>query len=132
MAEELRIKATSELKAAEIRAQTEVLKSKLNAQGEAEAKLTQVQADGQCTKVTAETESIVALKNAEAIKIQGENEASLKSVLGLRRLYAFLNSKLEVIRQMSQNPNLKIIGKSDDSNLSQLAAYSIMNGSSHL
>jgi hypothetical protein len=42
MAEELRIKATSELKAAEIRAQTEVLKSKLNAQGEAEAKLTQV------------------------------------------------------------------------------------------
>jgi hypothetical protein len=41
-AEELRIKATSELKAAEIRAQTEVLKSKLNAQGFAEAKLTQV------------------------------------------------------------------------------------------
>jgi hypothetical protein len=62
----------------------------------------------------------------------GENEAALKSVLGLRRLYTFLNAKLEVIRQMSQNPNLKIIGKSDDSNLSQLAAYSIMNGSSHL
>lgn len=131
-AEELRIKATSELKAAEIRAQTEVLKSKLNAQGEAEAKLTQVQADGQCTKVMAETESVVALKNAEAIKIMGEGEAALKNVLGLRRLYTFLNSKLEVIRQMSQNPNLKIIGKSDDSNLSQLAAYSIMNGSSHL
>jgi len=70
-AEELRIKATSELKAAEIRAQTEILKSKLNASGEAEAKLTGVQADGACAKVLAETESIVALKNAEAVKIQG-------------------------------------------------------------
>ena len=80
----------------------------------------------------AETESIVALKNAEAVKIQGQNESDLKAVLGLRRLYSFLNSKLEVIRHMSQNPNLKIFGKSDDSNLSQLAAYSIMNGASHL
>lgn len=68
-AEELRIKATSELKAAEIRALTEVQKSKLNAQGQAEAKLTQAQADGQCVKVLAETENIVAQKNAEAVKI---------------------------------------------------------------
>jgi hypothetical protein len=131
-AEELRIKATSELKGAEIRALTEILKSKLNASGEAEAKLTAVQADGACTKVLAETESIVALKNAEAVKIQGQGENDLKGVLGLRRLYQFLNTKLEIIRGMSQNPNLKIFGNSDDSNLSQLAAYSIMNGSSHL
>ena len=39
-AEELRIQATSELKAAEIRAQTDILKSKLTAEGEAEAKIT--------------------------------------------------------------------------------------------
>jgi hypothetical protein len=58
-----------ELKAAEIRAETEVLKAKLNAQGQAEAKLTSVQADGQCAKVMAETENIVAQKNAEAVKI---------------------------------------------------------------
>jgi regulator of protease activity HflC (stomatin/prohibitin superfamily) len=104
----------------------------LNAQGEAEAKLTSVQADGQCAKVNAETQSLVAQKNAEAVQIQGKGEADLKQVLGLRRFYSFLNAKLEVIRFMSLNPNLKIFGKSDDSNLSQLAAYSIMNGASHL
>jgi len=53
-------------------------------------------------------------------------------VLGLRRLYQFLNSKLDVIGQMARNPNLKIFGKSEDANLSQLAAYSIMNGTSRL
>jgi hypothetical protein len=95
-----------------------VLKSKLNAQGEAEAKLTQVQAQGACTKILAETESVVAQRNAEAIRIQGQGESDLKSVLGLRRLYQYLNNKLEVIREMSQNPNLKIFGKSDDTNLS--------------
>jgi len=45
-AEELRIKATSELKAAEIRAETEILKAKLTAEGEAEAKITKVKAEG--------------------------------------------------------------------------------------
>ena len=117
-AEELKIKATSELKGAEIRAQTEILRAKLNAQGLAEAKLTQVQAEGQCAKILAETENIVATKNAESVKIQGQGESELKNVLGLRRLYTFLDSKLEVIRHMSMNPNVKIIGKSDDSNLS--------------
>jgi hypothetical protein len=33
---------------------------------------------------------------------------------------------------MSKNPNLKIFGKSDDTNLSQLAAYSIMNNANRL
>ncbi len=96
-AEELRIKATSELKAAEIRAQTEILKAQLTAEGEAEAKLTQIKAEAQCQTILAETESTVAQKNAEAIQITGKGEADLKGVLGLRRLYQFLNNKLDVI-----------------------------------
>jgi len=128
----LRIKATSELKAAEIRAQTEILKAKLTAEGEAEAKITQVKAEGQCKQIMGETESFVAQKNAEAVKIQGQGEADLKAVLGLRRLYQFLNNKLDVIGAMASNPNLKIFGKSDDTNLSQLAAYSIMNNANRL
>ena len=60
----------------------------------------------------------MATKNAESVKIQGHGESELKNVLGLRRLYTYLDSKLEVIRHMSMNPTVKIIGKSDDSNLS--------------
>jgi len=65
-----------------------------------------------------ETESIVAQKTAESVKIEGKGEADLKNVLGLRRLYQFLNKKLDVIGQMADNKNLKIFGKSDDTNLS--------------
>jgi hypothetical protein len=126
-AETLRIQAESELKAAEIRAQTQILQSKNLAEGEAEAKLTLVKADGQCEKVKAEQDNIVAQKNAEAVKIEGQGEADLKGVLGLRRLYQFLNTKLDVVRQMGLNPNLKIFGKSDDSSIAQMAAYNMVS-----
>jgi hypothetical protein len=69
----------------------------------------------------------VSQKNAEAVKIEGQGEADLKGVLGLRRLYQFLNTKLEVIRRMSFNPNLMIFGKSDDSSISQMAAYNMVS-----
>ena len=72
-------------------------------------------------------DNIVAQKNAEAVKIEGQGESDLKGVLGLRRLYQFLNTKLEVIRQMALNPSLKIFGRSDDSSLSQMAAYNMVS-----
>lgn len=40
----------------------------------------------------------MAEKNAEAIKIEGQAEGELSKVLGLRRLYEYLNQKLEVIK----------------------------------
>lgn len=126
-AETLRIQAESELKAAEIRAQTLILQAKQQAEGEAEAKLTQVKAEGKCEKIKAGMDNVVAQRNAEAVKIEGQGEADLKGVLGLRRLYQFLNTKLDVIRQMSLNPNLKIFGRSDDSSLSQMAAYNMVS-----
>lgn len=126
-AETLRISAESELKAAEIRAQTLIIQAKMQAEGEAEAKLTLIKAEGQCEKTKAGMDNIVANRNSEAVKIEGQGESDLKGVLGLRRLYQFLNTKLEVIRQMSLNPNLKIFGKSDDSNLSQMAAYNMIS-----
>lgn len=126
-AETLRIQAESELKAAEIRAQTQITQAKTLAEGEAEAKLTGVKALGECMKVKAETDNVAASKNAESVKIEGEGEAALKGVLGLRRLYQFLNKKLEVVTQMGLNPNLKIFGKSEDTNLAQMAAYTMVN-----
>ena len=70
-AETKRIEAESQLKAAEIRALTQIIQAKLNAEGQAEAKLTQVKADGQCQKIQAEQDSTVAIKNAERVKIEG-------------------------------------------------------------
>lgn len=131
-AEQLKIQAESELKAAEIRAQTQIQQAKMQAEGEALAKVTTALAEGDCQKIQAETQNIVAQKNAESIKIEGAAEGELKGVLGFRRLYQYLNSKLEVIKQMGSNPNLKIFGKSDDSNLAQMAAYSIVNNGNRL
>ena len=131
-ADTLKIKSESELKAAEIRAQTLILQSKMTAEGEAEARLTTAKAEGACQRIEAEQQSIVAQKNADSLKIEGQGEADLKAVLGLRRLYQYLNTKLEVIKQMSYNPNLKIFGKSDDTNLAQLAAYSIINNNARI
>lgn len=78
-------------------------------------------------KTKADTDNTSAAKNADSVKIEGEGEAALKGVLGLRRLYQYLNQKLEIITQMSQNPNLKIFGKSEDTNLAQMAAYTMVN-----
>jgi len=126
-ADTLKIQAESELKAAEIRALTKVLEAKLQAEGQAEAILTKVKADGTCVKTQAEVDNTVSGKNAEAIKIEGQGEADLKSVLGLRRLYQYLNTKLNVLKVMSTNPNFKIFGKSEDTSLAQMAAYTMVN-----
>lgn len=54
--------------------------------------------------------SEVAEKNAETIKVEGGAEAELKVVLGSRRLYEYLNHKLNVIKALGNNPNFKIFG----------------------
>jgi hypothetical protein len=74
----------------------------------------------------AKQENIVAEKNAQAIKITGTAEGELQKVLSLRRLFEFLNAKLEVISALGRNPNLKIYGNTDDSSLSQMAAYGLL------
>ena len=52
----------------------------------------------------------MAERNAETIKVEGGAEAELKAVLGNRRLYEYLNHKLDVIRALGTNPNFKIFG----------------------
>lgn len=126
-AEEKKIQAESELKAAEIRAETSILQAKQLAEGLAEAEITNVTADNRAKEIIATQENIVAEKNAESIKIEGSAEGELTKVLGLRRLYEFLNAKLEVIKAMGKNPNLKIYGNTDDSALSQMAAYGLLH-----
>lgn len=69
----------------------------------------------------------MAEKNAESIKIEGQAEGELNKVLSLRRLYEYLNKKLDIVRQIGYNPNLKIFGNTDDSSLSQMAAYGLLN-----
>ena len=125
-AEEKKIQAESELKAAEIRAQTKILQAKQLAVGVAEADITKVEAQNQAKEIVAKQENIVAEKNAESIKIEGSAEGELTKVLSLRRLYDFMNAKLQVITAMASNPNLKIFGNTDDSSLSQMAAYGLL------
>jgi copper homeostasis protein CutC len=90
--------------------------------------LTQVNAEGQCKKIQANQENVVAQKNAERVLTEGRGEEGLKGVLGLRRLYTQLNKKLDVVKQMGMNPELRIFGRAEDSAMTQLAAYQ-MSGS---
>ena len=71
--------------------------------------------------------SQVAEKNAEAVKVEGQAEGELSKVLGSRRLYEYLNTKLKIVKAMGFNPNLKIFGNSNDNVVSQMAAYRLMN-----
>ena len=99
-AEVKRIEAESQLKAAEIRAQTLINSQKTKAEGEADAMLTQVKAEGQCQKILAQQDSVVAQKNAEKVLTEGKGEESLKNVLTNRRLYTTLTKKLDVVKEM--------------------------------
>jgi hypothetical protein len=65
--------------------------------------------------------------NAEVLKIEGNTEKELAAVLASRRQYEYLNSKLDALAAMGNNPNLKIFGNSQDNVLSQMAAYNINN-----
>lgn len=127
-AEVKRIEAESQLKAAEIRAQTLINSQKTKAEGEADAMLTQVKAEGQCQKILAQQDSVVAQKNAEKVLTEGKGEESLKNVLTNRRLYTTLTKKLDVVKEMGQNKDLRIFGRAEDSAMTQLAAYQ-MSGS---
>lgn len=102
------------------------------AEGKAEAQTITVQAEGYSNLKTAEVMSQVAEKNAEAVKVEGQAEGELNKVLGSRRLYEYLNTKLQVIRAMGTNANLKIFGNSNDNQLSQMAAYRLMNNNGQI
>jgi hypothetical protein len=47
-------------------------------------------------------------------------------VLASRRLYEYLNTKLEVIRALAKNPNFKVFGDQQDKVISQMAAYRLL------
>jgi hypothetical protein len=69
----------------------------------------------------------VADKNAEVTKIEGNAESELKSVLGLRRVYEYLNAKLDVVKSMGQNANLMIFGSGNkDDAISQIGALGLL------
>lgn len=96
-------------------------------EGAAEAKMIEVGGQGYANYKMAEQMSKVADKNAEVTKIEGTAEAELSKVLASRRLYEFLNKKLNVIKSLALNSQLKIFGKQADGNaMSQLGAYGLM------
>lgn len=59
--------------------------------------------EGQCRKIQAKQEGIVALTTSEALQITGKGESDMKAVLELRRRYQVLNAKLEVVREMGSS-----------------------------
>ena len=126
-----KITADSELRAQTIRAEIKILESKLTAQGKAEAEVIKVEGSAYANLKIAEQMLKVADKNAEITKIEGSAEAELQRVLGSRRLYQFMNAKLDAIRALGQNINLKIFGSSSSDSLSQIGAYGLFkNGNS--
>ena len=82
----------------------------MKADGIAEAHILKAQADAYQEKKNAEVISEVSEKNAETIKVEGGAESELRAVLNSRRLYEYLNHKLDVIRALGSNPNFKIYG----------------------
>ena len=100
--------------------------AKTRAKGHAEAEVLSAEAGAYQEVRAAEVIAEGAQKRAETLNIEGSAEAELKTVLGSRRLYEFLNHKLGVIRALGSNPNFKIFGNQSDKTLSQLAAYRLM------
>lgn len=131
-AEETKIQAESELQAQIIKAKNLIWKAQLLSKGKAEAKIIEVEADNYCEKKMAEQMNIVSEKNAECIRVEGQAEGELSKVLGLRRLYEYLNAKLSVVTALGNNPNAKIFGDQKDDMLSQMAAYGIWKGQAQL
>ncbi len=126
-AETKRLTAESELKGQEINAETKIIQNKLLAEGKAEALKIKVDAQAKCQMMMANKMSEVADKNSEAIRIQGTTEGELAKVLASRRQYEFLNKKLDVVKAIGQNPNIKIFGNQSDNVVSQMAAYRLLH-----
>ena len=99
----------------------------MKAQGYAEAKMVEVDASNYSNLKAAEVISQVAEKNADTLRIEGNGEAELKAVLANRRLYEYLNSKLDIIKSLARNPNFKLFGNQQDKALSQIAAYRLLS-----
>ena len=107
-------------------AETKIIEKKQLAIGRAEAELIKAENDAWCLKKRAEVENEVAAMKAEQIQEEAKVEVEIAKVLTSRRKYEYLGKKLEVIRSLGQNPNIKIFGNQNDSAISQMAAYNIM------
>lgn len=128
--EKKRIDAESELQAQKIKAEIKIQESKMRAEGKLDARLIEVEANSyQQTHITSQ-ESKVADKQAEITKIEGNAEVELKSVLALRRMYQYMNSKLGVIKAMGKNSQMAIFGSGQkDDAIAQIGALGLLRGS---
>jgi hypothetical protein len=126
-AKEKSIATESKLTAAQIRAETEIIKAKMLADGKAQSIIIQAENEAYCSVKLAEQMNAVADKNAEAIRVEGEAEGQLTKVMQSRRMYEYLNKKLEVLLALAHNKNIKIYGNQSDDKITELAAYRLLN-----
>lgn len=126
VSEASKIATKTELDAQIIDSERIVRTATLNAVGDADVRKINVNAACYKDVTLSIAQATVAFKNADTVKIEGNAEGELKAVLASRRLYAYLNDRLNVIRALAHNKNVKIFGKQNDNALSQLAAYRLM------
>ena len=86
------------------------MQSKQLAEGKASAELLEREAEAYQNLRNAEVIAKVAQKNADITQIEGQAEKELQPVLAQRRLFQYLNAKLDVIRSLAVNNNFKIFG----------------------
>lgn len=86
----------------------------MTAEGTSEAEKIRGNNDAYCQTKLAEQMAAVADKNSESIKIEGDAESQLTSVLKQRREYEYLYKKLEVVKAIGRNSNVKIFGNTND------------------
>jgi hypothetical protein len=63
---------------------------------------------------------------ADQIMEEAKVESDIAKVLASRRRFEYLSQKLEVIRALGKNPNIKIFGNQNDNVVSQMAAYRLL------
>lgn len=100
-----------------IKNETLIIQEKISAEGEAESKNITTDALNYSEKRIATQMEQNADMNAEVTKLEGNVEAELAKVLASRRQYEYLNSKLEILKTLSNNPNLKVFGNQQDTAL---------------
>jgi len=96
--------------------------------GNSEAKLIVVEAENSKDQVIAAKKNEVSEMRAEQTSIQGKGESQVAQVMASRRKYEYLNSKLDVIKSIRDNKNVKIFGDNSDDVISQMAAFRVSNG----
>lgn len=123
----LEIHANAELAAEEIRAMTRQIEAKIIAEGTSECEKLKAENEAILSIKEAEIVKAVAEKKAEAARIEGETEQKISDMIARKRTYDIKMKKLSILNALASNPNLAIYGKQNDTMITQMAAFRLID-----